>query len=70
MLTDKPMFMAALTSFQPHAGETNTTALNGFAIVGAAASGDSLDLHDRMHVVLTSENANLWLDQVMLPEQT
>lgn len=53
----------------PYTDKTELTEQDGFAIVAAAASGGLIDVHDRRPVVLSPEDANLWLDQELSPEQ-
>jgi putative SOS response-associated peptidase YedK len=64
--TDRPMFMAAITNFRPgkelHEG-------SGFVIITAAADAGMVDVHDRRPVVLSAEDAQLWLDPALPAEQ-
>lgn len=53
-----PLYLAALANFAPDA-EVKT--LNGFTIVTADAEGGMVDVHDRRPVVLTAEDAAMWL---------
>jgi putative SOS response-associated peptidase YedK len=61
-----PLFLLALANFgafEQHRAEA------GFVLVTDDASGGMLDLHDRRPVVLEAEDANLWLDPELPPEQ-
>ncbi len=61
-----PLFMLVLANFGPfveHRAEA------GFVIVTDDASGGMLDIHDRRPVVLDAEDAQLWLDPSLAPEQ-
>jgi putative SOS response-associated peptidase YedK len=64
--TDRPMFMAAITSYRPGKEPTEDT---GFAIVTGAAEGGMVDVHDRRPVVFSEEDALLWMDISLPPEQ-
>jgi putative SOS response-associated peptidase YedK len=63
---DRPMLMAAITNFRPdkelHDG-------SGFVIVTAAADAGMVDVHDRRPVVFSAEDAQLWLDPALSPQQ-
>jgi putative SOS response-associated peptidase YedK len=61
-----PLFMAALAHFG--AFEDNR-AEAGFVIVTDDASGGMLDIHDRRPVVLGAEDAKVWLDPDLSPQQ-
>jgi putative SOS response-associated peptidase YedK len=61
-----PMFLAAITDFRP--GKTLHEG-SGFSIVTAAADEGLVDVHDRRPVVLSAEDAQLWLDPDLPPEQ-
>lgn len=56
----RPMFLAALTDFRPEA-ETQAEG-SGFTIVTTQAAGGMVDLHDRRPIVLSADDAKLWLD--------
>lgn len=60
------LYLAALANFAPGA-EAKT--LNGFTIVTADAEGGMVDVHDRRPVVLTAEDAAIWLDPYLPAEQ-
>jgi putative SOS response-associated peptidase YedK len=62
----EPMFLAALANFAP---DTQNKTSNGFTIVTADAQGGMVDVHDRRPVVLTQQDAAVWLDPAMSPEQ-
>lgn len=64
--TDRPMFMAAITNYRPDKEPTEGT---GFSIVTAAAEGGLVDVHDRRPVVFSAEDAALWMDHSLSPEQ-
>jgi putative SOS response-associated peptidase YedK len=61
-----PLYMLALANFGPF--EENR-AEAGFVIVTAGAEGGMLDIHDRRPVVLNAEDAALWMDPAISPEQ-
>jgi putative SOS response-associated peptidase YedK len=62
----EPLYMLALANFGPF--EENR-AEAGFVIVTAGADGGMLDIHDRRPVVLGAEDAALWLDPGLSPQQ-
>jgi putative SOS response-associated peptidase YedK len=62
----EPLYMLALANFGPF--EENR-AEAGFVIVTAGADGGMLDIHDRRPVVLNAEDAALWMDPALSPEQ-
>jgi putative SOS response-associated peptidase YedK len=64
--TDRPMFMAALSSHRPDKEPTENT---GFVIVTGAAEGGLVDIHDRRPVVFSAEDAEMWMDNSLVPEQ-
>jgi putative SOS response-associated peptidase YedK len=64
--TDRPMFLAALTNYRPDQEPKEGA---GFVIVTAAAEAGMVDVHDRRPVVLAAEDAALWMDNGLLPEQ-
>ncbi|WP_334188967.1 SOS response-associated peptidase [Noviherbaspirillum sp.] len=64
--TDRPMLMAAITSYRPDKEATDNT---GFVIVTAAAEGGLVDVHDRRPVVFSAEDAIVWMDNGFPPEQ-
>jgi putative SOS response-associated peptidase YedK len=58
--------MVALANFGPF--EENR-AEAGYVIVTDDAAGGMLDIHDRRPVVLSAEDAKLWLDPDLSPQQ-
>jgi putative SOS response-associated peptidase YedK len=64
---DRPIFLAAVSSFKPGAAEQPYGA--GFAMVTAEAYGGMVDIHDRRPIVLGADDANLWLDPDWSAEQ-
>jgi putative SOS response-associated peptidase YedK len=54
-----PLYMAALANVAP--GSESKSA-NGYTIVTADAEGGLVDVHDRRPVVLSAEDAALWLE--------
>lgn len=62
----KPLFLAALANVAP---ANEFKASNGFTIVTADAQGGLLDVHDRRPVVLSAEDAAIWLDEELNWEQ-
>lgn len=63
---DRPMFLAAITSYRPDREPVEGT---GFVIVTAAAEEGLVDVHDRRPVVFSAEDAALWMDNTLSPEQ-
>jgi putative SOS response-associated peptidase YedK len=61
-----PLYLAALANVAP---PTEHKASNGFTIVTADAQGGLIDVHDRRPVVLTAEDAAVWLDPDLPSEQ-
>jgi putative SOS response-associated peptidase YedK len=61
-----PLYLLALANFGPF--EVNR-AESGFVLVTDDASGGMLDIHDRRPVVLGAEDAALWLDPGLSPQQ-
>ncbi|MCS0609627.1 SOS response-associated peptidase family protein [Massilia solisilvae] len=61
-----PLYMLALANFGPF--EENR-AEAGFVLVTDDAAAGMLDIHDRKPVVLNAEDAKLWLDPALSPEQ-
>jgi putative SOS response-associated peptidase YedK len=61
-----PLFMLALANFGTF--ESNR-AEAGFVLVTDDAAAGMLDIHDRKPVVLNAEDAKLWLDPTLSPEQ-
>jgi len=61
-----PLFLLALANFGPF---VENRAESGFVIVTDDASGGMLDIHDRRPVVLEAEDARLWLDPGLSPQQ-
>ena len=64
--TREPVFMAALGSFGAISDNNKATA--GFTIVTADALGGMIDVHDRRPVVLSAQDALLWLDPAFTSE--
>jgi putative SOS response-associated peptidase YedK len=64
--TDRPMFLAAITNYRPQKEPAEGT---GFVIVTAAAEEGLVDVHDRRPVVLAREDAALWMDNTLPPDQ-
>jgi putative SOS response-associated peptidase YedK len=64
--TRRPMFMAAITNFNPSKEPSEGS---GFVIVTAASDAGMVDVHDRRPVVLAPEDARLWLDPALPVEQ-
>lgn len=56
--SETPLFIAALTNYKPDRDAEDT----GFVIVTAEATGGMVDVHDRRPVVLSAEDARLWMD--------
>jgi putative SOS response-associated peptidase YedK len=65
--TDTPLFMAALTNYRP--GREDGAERTGFAVLTAEAFGGMVDVHDRRPIVLSAEDARLWLDLEWSPAQ-
>jgi putative SOS response-associated peptidase YedK len=61
-----PLFMLALANFGTF--ESNR-AEAGFVLVTDDAAAGMLDIHDRKPVVLNADDAKLWLDPTLTPEQ-
>lgn len=61
-----PLYMAGLAGVGPPAEHKGG---NGFTIVTADAVGGMVDVHDRRPIVFTAEDAKLWLDPALAPEQ-
>ncbi|GAB3470737.1 SOS response-associated peptidase [Massilia terrae] len=61
-----PLYMLALANFGPF---TENRAEAGFVLVTDDAAAGMLDIHDRKPVVLNAEDAQLWLDPGLTPEQ-
>ncbi|MGB8420187.1 SOS response-associated peptidase [Paraburkholderia sp.] len=61
-----PIFFAGLSSVKPETPDAPPTehsgVVDGFVIVTDAAAGGMLDVHDRRPLVLTVEEARVWLD--------
>jgi putative SOS response-associated peptidase YedK len=55
----KPLYLAALANF---ASGSATKTASGFTLITADAEGGMLDAHDRRPCVLTSADAEFWLD--------
>jgi putative SOS response-associated peptidase YedK len=54
-----PIYMAALANVAPN---NEFKSSNGYTIITADAAGGIVDVHDRRPVVLSAEDAALWLD--------
>ncbi|RJF97355.1 SOS response-associated peptidase [Noviherbaspirillum saxi] len=63
---DRPMFLAAITGYRPDKEPGENT---GFVIVTAAAEGGLVDVHDRRPVVFSAEDAEMWMDHSLPPDQ-
>jgi putative SOS response-associated peptidase YedK len=64
-----PLYFAALGWFgEAHDGNLDAPSA-GFSIVTADAAGGMVDVHDRRPVVFSAEDAALWLDPGLPPEQ-
>jgi putative SOS response-associated peptidase YedK len=63
----RPLYICALTQFKPSAEEQRYGA--GFALLTSEASGGMLDVHDRRPVVLSAEDAAMWMDLSWSAEQ-
>lgn len=61
----KPLYMAAVANFESKGDYKGAT---GFALVTSMATGGLLDVHDRRPMVLTGEDALVWLEPDMAPE--
>ena len=61
-----PLFMLALANFGTF---SENRAEAGFVLVTDDAQAGMLDIHDRKPVVLGAEDARLWLDPALSPEQ-
>lgn len=61
-----PLYMLALANFGTF---QENRAEAGFVLVTDGASGGMLDIHDRRPVVLAAEDAALWMDLALTPEQ-
>jgi len=61
-----PLFMLAIGNFGPF---TEHRAESGFVLVTDDAAEGMLDIHDRRPVVLDAEDAALWLDPAISPQQ-
>jgi len=61
-----PLFMLALANFGPFEEKREEA---GFVLVTDDAAAGMLDIHDRKPVVLSAEDAALWLDPNLTPEQ-
>jgi putative SOS response-associated peptidase YedK len=64
--TDEPLFFAALTN---HNSDKPDPEGAGFVIVTDASAGGMIDIHDRRPVVLTVDDAQLWIDGATPYEQ-
>lgn len=61
-----PLYLAALASFKP---ESEVKTLHAFTIITADAQGGVIDGQDRRPLVLTAEDAAVWLDPDMPADQ-
>ena len=61
-----PLFLLALANFGSF---TENRAEAGFVLITDDASGGMLDIHDRRPVVLDAEDAALWLDPALSPDE-
>lgn len=64
--SDRPLFLAAISNFRPRTFQTKEV---GFVIVTAAADAGLLDVHDRRPVVFDPQDARIWMDNSLPPEQ-
>lgn len=62
----EPMYFAAMTNFRPDRTPKDG---DGFVIVTAPADAGMVDVHDRRPVVLSGEDALLWMDNSLPAEQ-
>lgn len=56
----EPLYICALTNFKPSAEEQPYGV--GFALLTTESAGGMLDIHDRRPIVLTQEDAKMWMD--------
>ena len=61
-----PLYLAALANIAPNA---DIKTLHAFTIITASADAGLIDVHDRRPLVLTAEDAALWMDPDLPPEQ-
>lgn len=61
-----PLYLAALASFKP---ESDIKTLHAFTIITADKGGGLLDGSDRRPLVLSAEDAAVWLDPDLLADQ-
>jgi putative SOS response-associated peptidase YedK len=61
-----PLFMLALANFGAFESKREEA---GFVLVTDDAAAGMLDIHDRKPVVLSADDAKLWLDPALTPEQ-
>jgi len=61
-----PLYMLALANFGAF---TENRVEAGFVLITDDASGGMLDIHDRRPVVLDAEDAALWLDPALTPDE-
>ena len=61
-----PLYLAALASFMP---ESDIKTLHAFTIITADAQGGVIDGQDRRPLVLSAQDAAVWLDPDLPPEQ-
>ena len=64
--SDEPMFLAAITNVRL---DRENPEGSGFVIVTAAADAGMVDIHDRRPVVLSPDDARMWLDPDLPAEQ-
>lgn len=60
-----PLYLAALVG----RGSEDSKTANGFTIVTAAADGGLLDVHDRRPMVLSCEDAAIWMREGLEPDE-
>jgi putative SOS response-associated peptidase YedK len=64
--SNAPMFLAAITNFQPDREKRDDT---GLVIVTAPADAGMVDIHDRRPLALAPQDARLWMDPALPAEQ-
>lgn len=62
-----PIFIAALTGYRPDVEEDQPH--GGMALVTTESEGGMLDVHDRRPIVLSAEDAKMWIDLSWSSEQ-
>jgi putative SOS response-associated peptidase YedK len=63
----EPLFICALTGYKPGRADQEFGA--GFALLTTESAGGMLDVHDRRPIVLTAEDAKMWMDLSWSAEQ-